>query len=31
VTVHWIEGKRHDLKGAEAEIVDVVTTWLDRL
>ncbi len=28
VTVHWIEGKRHDLKDAEAEIVEVVTGWL---
>jgi predicted alpha/beta-hydrolase family hydrolase len=28
VTVHWIEGKRHDLKNAEPEIVEVVTGWL---
>ena len=26
--MHWIEGKRHDLKDAEAEIVEVVTGWL---
>ena len=28
VTVHWIAGKRHDLKDAEAEIVETVTGWL---
>ncbi len=31
VSVHWIEGKRHDLKNAEAEIVEVVTGWLATL
>jgi len=24
----WIEGKGHDLKGADRQIVDAVTTWL---
>ena len=31
VTTHWIEGKRHALKNAETEIVEVVTGWLDAL
>jgi predicted alpha/beta-hydrolase family hydrolase len=31
VTVHWIENKGHDLKNAEPEIVDTVTTWLATL
>lgn len=28
VTLGWIEGKRHDLKDAEPQIVEHVTTWL---
>ncbi|MFN8021987.1 MAG: alpha/beta family hydrolase [Acidimicrobiales bacterium] len=28
VTHVWIEGKGHDLKGADQRIVDAVTTWL---
>lgn len=31
VTVHWIEGKDHSLRGADAEIVETVTTWLKAL
>jgi uncharacterized protein len=31
VTVHWIEGRRHDLKDAESEIVRAVTDWLPTL
>jgi hypothetical protein len=31
VTVHWIENKGHDLKNAETEIVQTVTTWLATL
>jgi predicted alpha/beta-hydrolase family hydrolase len=30
-TVHWIEGKGHDLKNCEAEIVDTVVDWLATL
>ena len=29
--MHWIESKGHDLKNAETEIVDTVTTWLATL
>jgi predicted alpha/beta-hydrolase family hydrolase len=28
VTHHWIEGGRHDLKGADAEISAAVKTWI---
>ena len=28
VTVHWVDGKRHDLKGADDEIAGVVTDWI---
>lgn len=28
VTHVWIEGKGHDLKGADQRIVDAITTWL---
>jgi uncharacterized protein len=28
VTHHWIEGKGHDLKGADTELADVVSDWL---
>lgn len=31
VTHHWIEGGRHDLKGADDEIVTVTRDWLDGL
>lgn len=31
VTHHWIEGGRHDLKGADAEICRVVSAWVDDL
>jgi len=28
---HWIDGGRHDLRGADAEIVETVATWLATL
>ncbi|HQV59038.1 MAG TPA: hypothetical protein PKV27_13555, partial [Ilumatobacteraceae bacterium] len=28
VTHHWIDGKGHDLKGADTEVAAVVATWL---
>ena len=28
VTHHWVEGKGHDLKGADAAVAAVVTDWL---
>lgn len=28
VTVHWVEGKRHDLKGADEEIAATIVAWL---
>ena len=28
VTHHWIEGKGHDLKGADAELASTVAGWL---
>ncbi|MCU1496735.1 MAG: hydrolase of the alpha/beta-hydrolase fold family [Acidimicrobiales bacterium] len=28
VTHHWLEGKGHDVKGADEEIAAVVTAWL---
>jgi predicted alpha/beta-hydrolase family hydrolase len=31
VTHHWLPGKRHDLKGADAEIAEVVTDWIRAL
>jgi uncharacterized protein len=31
VTVHWIEGKGHDLRNAEQEIVDTTVAWLATL
>ena len=31
VTHHWVEGKGHDLKGADAEIAAVVRDWLRSL
>lgn len=31
VTHHWIEGKDHGLRGCDAEVADVVRTWLRSL
>jgi predicted alpha/beta-hydrolase family hydrolase len=31
VAHHWIEGKSHGLRGADAEVVSVVVPWLQRL
>lgn len=31
VTHHWIEKGRHDLKGADAEICEVTTAWLETI
>jgi uncharacterized protein len=31
VTLHWIEGARHDVKGRDAEIVGAVSGWLSGL
>ncbi len=31
VTHHWLPGKRHDLKGADAEIAEVVAAWIRSL
>lgn len=28
VTHHWVQGKGHDLKGADAEIAEVVAQWI---
>lgn len=28
---HWVEGGRHDLKGADDEVADVVRDWVARL
>ena len=28
VTHHWVEGKGHDLKGADRAIAEVVRDWL---
>jgi predicted alpha/beta-hydrolase family hydrolase len=28
VTHHWIEGGRHELKGADAQVAEVVVSWL---
>ncbi len=30
VTHEWIEGGRHDLRGADARICEIVTAWLAR-
>lgn len=31
VTHHWVEGARHDLRKADAEIADVVSAWVTAL
>ena len=31
VTHEWIDGGRHDLKGADAHVAEVVARWLDGL
>lgn len=31
VTHHWVQGKAHDLRGADAEVSSVVSTWLRSL
>lgn len=31
VTVHWIEGGRHELKGKDAEVATLVSQWLNNL
>jgi uncharacterized protein len=31
VTFHWIEGARHDVKGHDDEIVDIVSSWVTGL
>ena len=31
VTSHFIEGGRHELKGVDDEICEIVTTWVDKL
>jgi len=31
VTHHWIEGKGHDLRGADAEVATVVAEWMSTL
>lgn len=31
VTHHWVQGKGHDLKGADAEIAEVVAQWISGL
>jgi predicted alpha/beta-hydrolase family hydrolase len=31
VTYHWIEGKSHGLRGADAEVTAVVVDWLENL
>jgi len=31
VTHHWMEGKGHDLKGADSAIADVVAAWISGL
>lgn len=31
VTLHWLDGQRHDPKGCDDEIVDVIGRWLDGL
>lgn len=31
VTIHWIDGARHEVKGRDEEISRVVAAWVDRL
>ena len=31
VTIHWLEGGRHDVKGRDEEIVEVVAGWVSAL
>ncbi len=31
VTHHWVEGGRHDLKGADGEICEALATWIDAI
>lgn len=31
VTHHWIDGGRHELKGADGEVAQVVASWLRSL
>lgn len=31
VTHHWVDGGRHELKGADAEVAEVVRSWLQGL
>src|SRR5690606_11783054 len=31
VTHHWIEGKGHDLRGADAEIASITAAWIGSL
>lgn len=31
VTHHWVDGGRHDLKGADEEICGAISTWIDGL
>jgi uncharacterized protein len=31
VTMHWIDGARHDVKGQDDAIVEVVRSWIGRL
>jgi predicted alpha/beta-hydrolase family hydrolase len=31
VTHHWIEGGRHDLKGADSEVAATIADWLTEL
>jgi predicted alpha/beta-hydrolase family hydrolase len=31
VTLHWIDGKGHDLKGSDPEVAATVAGWLDAL
>ena len=31
VTMQWIEGRGHDLKGADTTVADMVTTWISAI
>ena len=31
VTYTWIDGKRHDLRGADDQIAETVVSWLDQV
>jgi predicted alpha/beta-hydrolase family hydrolase len=31
VTHHWLEGRGHDLKGADAAVAEIVATWISAL